>query len=120
MGDVKTLTFLETVNAWGFPLYPDETVVLGGETDVYVELVEFVAENSEFLRQPGAWLGTWCHPKTGYIYLDITTSLPKLGDALKAARAINSRSTRKIEAIYNSSLGETLFLTSLSSANGDL
>ena len=92
VGDVKTLTFLETVNAWGFPLYPDKTVILEKDTDIYSKLVEFVDKNGEFLRHPEAWLGTWCHPKTGCIYLDITTSLPELGDALEAARA-------KIEAI---------------------
>ena len=114
VGDVNTLTFLQTVNAWGFPLYPDKTAILDDATDLYAELVKFVDIHDTPLRQPKAWLGTWRHPHTKRVYLDITTSLPDLDDAVAAARAINKRSIRKIEAVYNSFLDETLFLSTLS------
>lgn len=114
VGDINTLTFLQTVNAWGFPLYPDITAILNDATDLYAELVQFVGIHDTSLRQPESWLGTWRHPCTKRIYLDITTSLPDLDDAVVAARATNSRSERKIEAVYNSFLDETLFLSSLS------
>ena len=113
VGDINTLTFLQTVDAWGFPLYPDETVILSETTDLYSELANFMEANGALLRQPEAWLGTWCHPKTSRIYLDVTTSLPDLDSAVSAVQTINSRSTRKIEAIYNSALNEALFLTPL-------
>jgi hypothetical protein len=62
------------------------------------------------LREADSWLGTWINPHTGEYYLDITTSRQDLAEAQATARAISLREGRKIVALYNSKLDQTVYL----------
>ncbi len=105
-----TEEFLHRADAWGFPKYPDRTVILPPDADLIAALESFVVTNTVFLQEANCWLGTWVHPETGKIYLDVTTSCKGLEAALRQVTRINSVSKRQIIAIYNSSLDKTLYL----------
>lgn len=73
-------------------------------------LETFTKANAPFLKETNCWLGTWVHPGTGYVYLDVTTSCTDLHETLRAVARINAASKRKIIAVYNSSRDETVYL----------
>lgn len=105
-----TGTFLQPTDLWGFPKYPDQTVILPPDADLKAALTAFVTANAALLDEPNCWLGTWVHPETNEIYLDVTTSCRTLGEALELTSKINARSKRKIVAVYNSALDRTIYL----------
>lgn len=106
----KTGSFLGPTDAWGFPKYPDRTVIVPPDADLAAALAAFTSANAVFLDEPNCWLGTWVHPGTGEVYLDVTTSRRALGEVLEVTAQINARSERKIIAVYNSALDETVYL----------
>ncbi len=102
--------FLRQADAWGFPKYPDRTVILPPDADLIAALGSFIVTNTVFLQETNCWLGTWVHPDKGDIYLNVTTSCKELGEALHTVARINAASKRNIIAVYNSSLDETVYL----------
>lgn len=106
----RTGTFLQPTDAWGFPRHPDETAILPPDADLKAALAAFVTANAALLDEPNCWLGTWVNPETNAIYLDVTTSCQTLGEVLEVTAEINARSRRKIIAVYNSALDETIYL----------
>jgi hypothetical protein len=107
---LDTYQFLAPVDAWGFPKYPGKTVILPPEANLVEALKTFIADNETYLREADSWLGTWINPHTGEYYLDITTSRQDLAEAQATARAISLREGRKIVALYNSKLDQTVYL----------
>jgi hypothetical protein len=107
---LDTYQFLAPVDAWGFPKYPGRTVILPPEADLVEALKAFITDNESALREADSWLGTWINPHTGQYYLDITTSRQDLAEARATARAISLREGRKIVALYNSKLDQTVYL----------
>ncbi len=101
---------MHRADAWDFPKYPGRTVVLRPDADLIAALGSFIVSNTVFLQEENCWLGTWVHPETGKIYLDVTTSCKSLEAGLRQVARINSVSKRQIIAMYNSSLGKTLYL----------
>jgi hypothetical protein len=102
---------LPAMDAWEFPRYPARTVILPPEADLVEGLKAFISANETFLREPGCWLGTWIHPQTGCVYLDITTSCTDLHEARRRALEASSRDGRWIVALYNSRRRETVYLS---------
>ncbi len=102
--------FLRQADAWGFPKYPDRTVILPPDADLIAALGSFIVTNTVFSQETNCWLGTWVHPETGKIYLDVTTSCKGLEATLRQVAQINTVSKRQIIAIYNSSLDKTVYL----------
>lgn len=96
-----TREFLPKVGAWGFPKHPDRTVILPPTSDLVVSLATFVTANSLFFGDD-LWLGTWIYPRTGEVYLAITTSCLQF--------LTPSLSKRQIISVYNSQLDETVYL----------
>lgn len=107
---LDTLRLLPPVDEWGFPKYPDRTVILPPDADLVVGLRRFVAANETLLREPDCCLGTWIDPGTLHCYLDITTSRANLADARRAAEDAGEKNGRKIVALYNSKRGELVYL----------
>lgn len=105
-----TRTFLRPTDAWGFPKYPDRTMILPPNTDLLASLETFIEANAPFLSEANCWLGTWINPSTGERYLDVTTSCGELDEAFRLTAQINAVSRRKIIAVYNSSLDKTVYL----------
>ena len=95
-------------DAWGFPKYPDHTVILPPDADLIAALESFIVTVS--VQETNCWLGTWVRPETGYIYLDVTTSCEGLKATLLQVARINSVSKRQIIALHNSSLNKTVYL----------
>ena len=106
----NTHEFLRPVNVWGFPKYPDRTVILPSDADLTASLETFIEVSALHFEESNLWLGTWKRPLTGEIYLDIATSYPELTDALAVTAHISGVSRRKIIAVYNSGLGVTVYL----------
>ena len=106
----KTGALLPPTDAWGFPKYPDRTVILPPDADLGGALEAFIRSNTAFLVEANCWLGTWVNPKTKNVYLDVTTSCNGLDEALRMVALINAASRRQIIAVYNSSRGETVYL----------
>ena len=106
----STGKFLQQINAWGFPKYPDHTVILPPDANLVTALESFIVANKPFLEETNNWLGTWVHPGTGDVYIDVTTSCKDLDEALRLTAQTNATSKRKIIAVYNSSLNETVYL----------
>lgn len=98
-------------DAWEFPKHPDRTVILSPEANLAEALKKFILTNETFLREPDCWLGTWIHPQTGCIYLDITTRCIRLEAARQMALELSERAGRRIVALYNSARRETVYLT---------
>ncbi len=46
-----TEEFLRQADAWGFPKYPDRTVILRPDADVTAALEAFIATNTVFLQE---------------------------------------------------------------------
>ncbi|MCD4753988.1 MAG: hypothetical protein K8R40_13035 [Anaerolineaceae bacterium] len=107
---IDTYQFLTPVNAWRFPKYPSKTVILPPDVCLSVELEKFIGANETYLREPGCWLGTWINPHTKNYYLDISTSCKDLEKARQTAIDISIKEGRKIVAIYNSKLAQTVYL----------
>lgn len=107
---LDTYQFLAPVDAWGFPKYPGQTVILPPEANLVSALKAFIAENEVYLRETDCWLGTWINPETGECYLDITTSCPDLDEARRMAREISQYEGRKIVALYNSKREQSVYL----------
>ena len=105
-----TKEFLHQADAWGFPKYPDRTVILPPDADLIEALGSFIVANAVHLQEANCWLGTWVQPRTGDIYLDITTSCKDLHETLRVTARINATSKRRIIAVYNSSLDKTVYL----------
>lgn len=116
VGSVVTLQFLPVVDAWGYPKYPDRTLILEPESELMGPLRQFIATNRALLIEPNCWLGTWVHPDTQRVFLDVTTSTEGLLAALEAVGVINRRSQRAVLAIYNSAQNKTVFLAETASS----
>jgi hypothetical protein len=110
---LDTLQFLSPVDAWALPKYPDKTVILPPQVDLQEELMAFIQANEACLRQPDCWLGTWVEPDTCNYYLDITSLCLCLEDAMHEATVRNRRARRKIVALYNFKLSQTVYLNTL-------
>lgn len=105
-----TEEFLRQADAWGFPKYPDRTVILRPDADLTAVLEAFIVTNTVFLQEHSCWLGTWVRPATGDVYLDVTTSCKDLNEALRVVSRINVASKRQIIALHNSRLDKTVYL----------
>ena len=105
-----TGAFLPPTDAWGFPKYPDRTVILPPDADLGGALEAFIRSNAAFLAETNCWLGIWVNPETKNIYLDITTGCSDLDEALRVTARLNAASRRKIIAVHNSSRDETVYL----------
>ena len=108
--ELNSYRFLEPMDIWSFPKYPNRTAILPGTTDLIAALGDFITKNERFLREPDCWLGTWIHPQTGDLYLDIATGREDLDEARQSALEASQRDRRKIVAIYNSHKKLTIYL----------
>ena len=106
----ETGAFLQPTDAWGFPKYPDRTVIVPPDADLVGALEAFIRSNASLLGKANCWLGTWVHLETKHVYLDITTSWDDLDKALRVADRTNAASRRKIIAVCNSALDKTVYL----------
>jgi hypothetical protein len=107
---LETYQFLPPVDAWGFPKYPGETVILPAKSDLAGGLKAFITVNETRLREADSWLGTWINPETEEFYLDITTSRQDLDEARRVAKAVSLDEGRKIVALYNSKRDQIEYL----------
>ena len=107
---IDTYQFLTSVDTWRFPKYPGKTVILPPDVCLTLELEKFIRTNEIYLQEPECWLGTWINPRTKQYYLDISTSCKDLEIARKTAIEISLKAGRKIVAIYNSELEQTVYL----------
>lgn len=107
---LDTLQFLPPLDIWSFPKYPGKTIILPSDINLEQALKNYIATNTASLREPNCWLGTWIHPETREFYLDITTGCSDLKVAKRLALEASRRDGRKIVAIYNSKLKQTIYL----------
>ncbi len=107
---VDTYQFLNPIDAWGMPKYPDRTVILPPEVNIAQGIADFIQCNNAHLKEPDSWLGTWINPTTGECYLDITTIYPCLEEARREAIALSQRTRRRIVALYNFKHEQTVYL----------
>jgi hypothetical protein len=107
---VDTYQFLNPIDAWGMPKYPDKTVILLPGANISQGITDFIQYNDAYLREPDCWLGTWINPTTGECYLDITTIYPCLEEARCEAFALNRIAQRRIVALYNFKHEQTIYL----------
>lgn len=102
--------FLPVRDLWSFPKYPSKTAILPPTVDLLDALKDFISRNEPFLRETDCWLGTWINPNTGEYYLDIATGMADLSEAQRAAKQAGENEGRKIVAIFNPQLHQTIFL----------
>jgi hypothetical protein len=107
---VDTYQFLAPIDAWGFPKYPGRTRILDPGANIAEALVQFIEENSEYLREADTWLGTWMNPTTHNCHIDVTTISSGLEEARQEAIKRGRMERRAILAIYNFKYDETVFL----------
>lgn len=107
---LDTCHFLQPMDVWEFPKYPNQTAILPSNIDLVEALRGFISTNERFLRERDCWLGTWINPPTREFYLDVTTSCKDLDEAKKMALEASRRDGRKIVAIYNSKRKLTVYL----------
>jgi hypothetical protein len=108
---VDTHQFVEAIDAWGVPKYPDRTVILPPGADLLQEVTVFIERNSEYLYAPDCWLGTWIDSKTGNCYLDVTAIYASLEDAWHEVLMLSQCAQRKIVALYNFKQERTVYLS---------
>ena len=53
-----TGSFLSPTDAWGFPKYPDRTIILPPDADLVTALATFIRSNALLLNEKNCWLGT--------------------------------------------------------------
>jgi hypothetical protein len=107
---VDTYEFLAAIDAWGFPKYPEKTIILPPGTHIVESLRQFILRNTQELHEPGSWLGTWIDPLNHCCYLDITALAPCLETAKAEASKYGQRGSRKIVALYNFKQQQTVYL----------
>jgi hypothetical protein len=107
---VDTYQFLDAIDAWCLPKYPDKTVILPPGSNLPQGIRDFIQRNTAALKEPEAWLGTWIDPGTNTCYLDITALYPCLEEARREAVALSQRAQRRIVALYNFKHAETVYL----------
>ena len=105
-----TYTFLEPIDAWGFPQYPSKTVIVPPSSILFDAIQAFVEQNMHYFLKSEVWFGTWIHPQTNACYLDITTSHENLNTARRLAQEASEQEGRKIVALYNSLRRQTIYL----------
>lgn len=106
----ETFQFLQPTDVWRFPKYPGKTVILPPDADLLEGIKQFIELNQAHLQESDCWLGTWINPHSKHCYLDISTSRSDLEDSRQAALAISEKEGRKIVAMYNSKLEQTVYL----------
>lgn len=102
--------FLPPRDLWCFPKYPAQTSILPPDVDLHATLTAFLAAHEGALAEEDCWLGTWVHPQTGEIYLDVSTGIADLEAARTAARQYGTREGRPVVAMFNPLRNETVFL----------
>lgn len=107
---LATYHFLEPIDAWGLPKYPERTRILHSRANIAREVRHFIQTNEGALREPDTWLGTWINPETQRCYLDITLICPCLEEARREARQRSQQGQRPIVALYNFKQKRTLYL----------
>jgi hypothetical protein len=107
---VDTFKFLDAIDAWGVPKYPDRTHMLAPGANLQTEIRHFIEKNENYLREADSWLGTWIDPGPGICYLDITTICFNLEEARRIALICSRNAQRKIIALYNFKHAHTVFL----------
>ena len=105
-----TYTFLEPIDAWGFPQYPSKTVIVSPSSILLDAIQAFIEQNMPYFLKPKVWFGTWIHPQTNACYLDITMSHENLDTARRLAQEASAQEGRKIVALYNSLRQQTIYL----------
>ncbi|HET8846360.1 MAG TPA: hypothetical protein VFN35_33165 [Ktedonobacteraceae bacterium] len=108
--NLSTHQFLVPIDAWGLPRYPDKTLILPPDADIFAALCHFIDRNAEALFAPDSWLGTWINPTTGYCHLDITEICHDFAEACVQASQRSATCTRAIVAIYNFKHKQTVYL----------
>ena len=101
---------LSPADEWLFPKYPGRTVILPPEADLLDGLQRFIADNESLLSESDCRLGVWVHPRTGEVYLDVTTSCADLAEARRIALEVGARDGRRVVALYNAFREETVYL----------
>lgn len=108
--NLRTYQFLEPIDAWALPRYPEKTLILQPGTDISANLRGFIHTNVSHLHAPGSWLGTWINPATRCCHLDITEIYPSLEEARTQALQRNASGSRAIVAVYNFKQQKTIYL----------
>lgn len=108
--NLRTYQFLDPIDAWALPRYPEKTLILLPGTDISANLRHFIHANADHLHSPGSWLGTWINPATHCCHLDITEIYPSLEEARTQALQRNATSSRAIIAVYNFKQQRTIYL----------
>lgn len=107
---LPTYKFLDPIDAWGLPKYPDKTLILNPEANIAEGLHNFIQTNEIFLREPDTWLGTWINPNTLCCYVDVTLICPRLEEARREAIQRSQEGKRPVLALYNFKYNKTLYL----------
>ncbi len=107
---VNGYQFLDPLDAWGLPKYPDRTLILPPGSDLSQGIRAFIERNDAYLREPDCWLGTWIDPASGMCYLDVTTICSGLEEAKRTALAFSQEGRRRIVALYNFKHEQTIYL----------
>lgn len=108
--NLHTYQFLAPIDAWGLPRYPEKTLILQPDADIFSGLRHFIHANTDSLHAPGSWLGTWINPSTDCCHLDITEIYPTFEEARAQALQRNASGVRAIVAIYNFKQKRTVYL----------
>lgn len=108
--NLSTHQFLVPIDAWGLPRYPEKTLILQPDADIFAGLCSFIAHNSYALSAADSWLGTWINPRTRCCHIDITEICSNFEEAYTQAFRRNASSSRAIVAIYNFKHKRTVYL----------
>lgn len=107
-----TYEFLPPQDIWCFPKYPSQTSILPSDVDLHQALKTFISEHANALAEEDCWLGTWVHPDTHEVYLDVSTGISDLESARVAALHYGMNEGRPIVAMFNPKQNQTIFLES--------
>lgn len=84
--------------------------MLPPDADLIRALEASTRSNVLSLSEENCRLGTWVHPETKNVDLGVTTSRNDLDETLRVIVLVNAASSRKTIAVYNSSMGDTVYL----------
>jgi hypothetical protein len=92
---------------WYYPVLPDSTLIVD-EQILYEQTKLFISTNASEVFRQNRYVGIWRNPEDKMFYVDINERKQDKDAAIQAVKAINSRSSRQIIAIYNPEKDESL------------
>ena len=107
--DPQSFAFVEPKDLWYYPKYPSLTQIVD-VTELPVALGTFLKSNSNHLQEKNIVLGTWLHPHSGKVYIDINTYSKDENIALEDAKRISRYGGRQIVSMYNPLQNKTEYI----------